>query len=185
MRIELACRGLDIQPILDELGANPALWDTHTGRTENPDSPHHGLQDIWVRFAPPGSGANTDHRSVWYEAAEHLPSVKDLAFRLMKVFEGVELGGILITKIPAGKMCRPHVDNGWHAKHYEKFAVQLASAPGQKFCFQTEGLETEPGDLFWFDNSYEHWVINPTEHDRITLIFCIKTDVMQGAKDHE
>ena len=84
------------------------------------------------------------------------------------------LGGVLITKIPAGMECKPHVDGGWHAGHYEKYGIQIASAPGQRFCFEGESLETRPGDVFWFDNSHTHWVTNDTEHDRITLIVTLK-----------
>ena len=65
-------------------------------------------------------------------------------------------------------------DHGWHAKYYEKFALQIEASPGQEFCFEDARLETKPGDLFWFDNSYTHWVTNPTKYDRVTMIICIK-----------
>ena len=84
------------------------------------------------------------------------------------------MGGVLITKIPAGKECKPHTDPGWHARYYEKVAIQIQSAPGQAFCFEGESLETRPGDVFWFDNAFTHWVTNPTPYDRITLIACIQ-----------
>jgi quercetin dioxygenase-like cupin family protein len=59
---------------------------------------------------------------------------------------------------------------------YEKFAVQIASAPGQAFCFEGERLETKPGDVFWFDNQHLHWVTNDTPYERVTMIVCIRKE---------
>ena len=108
-----------------------------------------------------------------YESADIL-GIKSLVYDIFRFVEGVELGGVLITRIPAGKECKPHVDPGWHARRYEKFGVQITSAPGQKFCFDDVELETKPGDIFWFDNQFNHWVTNPTEYERITMIVCIR-----------
>lgn len=174
-KIKLVAEGIDVRKILWQLQQHPELWDQHEQRTQDAESPHHGLSDIWVRFAPAGSGATEAHDSVWYDAADVLDIKKDI-FNLFSFVNGTRLGGVLITKIPAGKECKPHTDTAWHASFYEKFAIQIQSAPGQKFCFEGEELETKPGDVFWFDNSYLHWVTNPTEYDRITLIVCIRRD---------
>ena len=69
--------------------------------------------------------------------------MKPLVFDLMRLFEAESLGMVLITRIPAGGEVKPHVDVGWHAQHYLKFALQLKSAPGQKFCY--EGTEFQTG----------------------------------------
>ncbi len=174
--IKLIGCGINVQPMLDALAAHPELWDQHTARTENPASPHHGLSDIWARFAERGANGGEPHESVWYPAADLLP-VRELVYPLMSLVRGDRLGGVLITKIPAGRECKPHSDPGWHARYYQKFAVQLAADAGQAFHFEGERLVTKPGDLFWFDNAFTHWVTNPTPHDRITVIACIKTDM--------
>ena len=88
--------------------------------------------------------------------------------------KGERLGGVLITKIPPGVTCMPHVDGGWHAAYYDKYAVQLQSAPRQHFHFQDESLCAAPGDIYWFDNSVEHWVTNESSVDRMTMIVCIR-----------
>lgn len=167
--------GVNVMPMLWALQANPWLWDTNDARTRDPSSPHHHLSDIWVRYAAPGVDASQPHEAVWYEAAEYLP-IREIVYPLMAAVQGVQLGGVLITRIPAGRNCEPHIDHGWHARHYEKFAVQIQSAPGQMFCFDDARLETQPGDIFTFDNSFSHWVENPTAHDRITAIVCIRTE---------
>jgi hypothetical protein len=164
----------DVGPLHWAIRENPHLWNEHTQRTESPESPHHGLDDIWLRFGAPEEGRlQGSHESHWYPAADVLP-VKDICDKIMKDYDGRVLGGVLLTRIRAGKECRPHIDNGWHAREYEKFAVQIESAPGQKFHFEESELESRPGDLYTFDNAYLHWVRNPTEYDRITLIVCIK-----------
>lgn len=174
-KIVLIAEGMDVMPLRVALLAHPELWDQHTARTEHPDSPHYGLSDIWARFAAPGENGGTPHQSAWYPAADLLP-VREMVYPLMSLVQGDQLGGVLITKIPAGKECRPHVDHGWHARHYQKFAIQVDADPGQAFHFDGESLVTKPGDLFFFDNAFTHWVTNPTAHDRITMIVCIKTD---------
>ena len=174
--------GLPVEGLRAALLANPELWDQNQARTQDPDSAHFGLSDIWVRFSPPGSGANQPHESVWYPPEEVLQT-ESLFSDLYAALDGEQLGGILITRIPAGATCRPHIDNGWHAKRYEKFAYQIEADEGQSFCFDGESLVTKQGDLFWFDNSHKHWVLNPTTNDRITLIVCIKTPVMDRYKD--
>lgn len=171
--------GLNVGPLLWALQANPQLWNANTSRTADPASPHYGLDDIWARYAAPGEDPGGPHESVWYEAADLLP-IRELVYPLMSFVNGDRLGGVLITRIPAGRECRPHSDPGWHARFYEKFAIQVQSAPGQAFCFDNERLETKPGDLYWFDNSATHWVENPTPHDRITAIVCIRPDRKVG-----
>lgn len=179
MKIELVHSGVNVAPMLWALQSHPELWDQHTTRTESKDSPHHGLHDIWARYAEPGVDGAKPHESVWYPCADLLP-VRELVYPLMVAFQGDQLGGVLITKIPPGKVCKPHHDDGWHAKYYEKFAIQIQSSPGQAFHFDGESLESKPGDVYWFDNSFTHWVTNDSPYDRITLIACIRRNKSAG-----
>lgn len=173
-KIELLARDLNVTHIRWALLGNPHLWNENTARTQDERSPHHGLDDIWARFGTPDNAETGEaHSAHWYPSAD----VLDIKYLVQSVYDAVggkELGGVLITRIPAGATCKPHEDHGWHARYYEKFAVQIDSAPGQKFCFEGVELESQPGDLFWFDNQYLHWVDNPTAYDRITMIICIK-----------
>jgi hypothetical protein len=172
MKIRKLFDGVNVQPMLWALQSNSQLWNADKGRTEASNSPHREIDDIWIRYMQRPL-ADGPHESVWYNASYVLP-VKEIVFPLMAQVDGERLGGVLITRIPAGKQCYPHIDYGWHAKYYDKFAVQIASAPGQQFCFEGETLEPKPGDVYTFDNSFMHWVTNPTVYDRITMICCIK-----------
>jgi hypothetical protein len=173
---------IDTTDLLWELKQHPDLWNQNTARTEHPDSPHHGLDDIWARYAPPDVDGSQPHKSVWY-TSPITPALRDMAERLMTLVHGTELGGVLITRIPAGCECKPHTDPGWHARYYEKIAVQVCAAPGQAFHFDDQKLATRPGDVFWFDNAHRHWVTNPTLYPRVTAIFCIKTSAFDTLKE--
>lgn len=176
MRINRILQGVPVSPILWNLQSHPELWNVQRARTESPASPHHGLDDIWVRYGDPERAIDGQaHDARWYPSSD-LIGVKSMCLDLMRFVGGVELGGVLITRIPPGASVKPHTDPGWHARRYEKYGVQIASAPGQRFCFEGEDLETQPGDVFWFDNAHTHWVTNPTSYERITMIVCIRRE---------
>lgn len=148
-----------------------------------PGSPHEQMTDIWVRFndmepfLQRGSldGLTDEHDSVWYDSANDLP-VKDLAFTLMHEVRGERLGGILITKLPPGGQILPHRDSGWHAEYYQKYYVAVQNGVGATFEFEDGTIAPQEGDVYWFNNSYLHWVHNESDQDRIAMIVCIRTD---------
>ena len=166
---------LDPSPLYWALREHPEFWNQHTARTEHQSSPHHDLDDIWVRYAPDFEKGQKEHESQWYPCADVLP-VRPYVDLICQYMGATQLGGVLITRIPPGKMCKPHVDPGWHAERYEKIAFQVTSAPGQKFCFEGEELESRPGQLYWFDNSYKHWVTNDTPYERVTMIVSLRRE---------
>jgi len=179
----LPIANVDISQIQLQLKRNPQLWDEFTIRTTTEHSAHYGLSDIYVRFrdltkfdGKDWTEFNGEHRSEWLSAADRLPAVKDLAFQLMSAVRGEELGAVLITRIPPGGLCKPHIDITWHAKYYDKYAVQLESHPNQAFCFEEGEHSSPPGEVYWFNNNVAHWVRNDSPFDRVTLIICIKSE---------
>lgn len=174
--IRLLRHGIDVSGLAWDLREQGGLWDRVTARTADQASPHHGVSDIWARYGAPGEDATGPHESVWYAGVcDALPTLRPLVADIMHAVQGERLGGILITRIPPGGEVKPHIDPGWHARYYDKYALQIESAPGQEFCFDAARLETRPGDLYTFDNSLTHWVTNPTPWHRVTLIVCIRT----------
>jgi quercetin dioxygenase-like cupin family protein len=174
--IRLLMRSVDVHAMQEALRSHPELWGQRTERTAPVDSPHHGLSDIWARFMAPGTlREDGSHESIWYPPADVLP-VRGLVFALMAAVWGERLGGVLLTRIRPGQQAKPHTDPGWHARYYDKYAIQIEAAPEQEFHFESESLVTAPGDVFWFDNAYTHWVTNDSTSDRVTLIACIRTE---------
>jgi hypothetical protein len=174
--------GWEVMPLIRQLDAHPELWNEHALRTTRYETPHNQVSDIWVRFnAWNKFDGDVDkftmfpHVSIWYPCAAKIPAAWSLARKVMRHVKGKELGGVLITRIPAGGEVRPHIDQGWHAHHYEKFAVQIKGNKEQSFCFENEELHPLSGDLYTFNNSRLHWVTNHSNEERITLICCIRT----------
>lgn len=158
--------------------ADPAVWDRYRWRTDHPQSPHREVSDIWMRYNAIehlGPRFNEEHTAVWYPIAEQLPYTKRLAEEMFATVSGVQLGGVLVTKIPAGRQVYPHVDRGWHAGYYQKFAIQIAGHKDQAFCFENESLSALSGEAYEFRNDVPHWVVNPSPEDRITLIVCVRS----------
>jgi hypothetical protein len=180
--IPITTHPLDVSAINAELDANPDLWNQFSLRTTAyVGSPHNRVDDIWVRYNAwkkfnPKKPANfsKEHDSSWYPAYGKLPALRPLIFGLMQVVEGERLGGVLITRIHPGSSVAPHIDLGWHAGYYRKFAVQLRGGPDQLFCFEGESLEANDGEVYEFDNSEKHWVLNNSDRERMTLIVCIR-----------
>ena len=171
----------DISDALGQIQASPTVWNRYRDRLDRYGSPHSRVDDIWVRYNDPAlMGVNREaffqgeHESVWYPVADEIPAVRALARRLFKDVRGQRLGGVLITRIPPGGRVEPHIDGGWHAGFYEKFAIQLQGNKEQAFCFEDSQLSAMPGESYIFDNSKLHWVTNDSDTDRMTLIVCIK-----------
>ena len=186
-------KGIDVQPLVATLDAHPELWNQNGFRKYGRGTPHSGMSDIWVRYndvepyAEKGdfTGFNDAHVPVWYPAYDVLQHTLDpLIFPLMEEVRGEMLGGVLITRIPAGEGIAPHVDEGWHVNYYDKFYLSLRSAPGATFHCGDEVINPEPGDLYHFDNRLEHWVKNESDSDRMTLIVCIRTNRKRWSQCH-
>lgn len=180
---------LDVTPLLEEIEEHPELWDEFDFRTKSSDSPHHEGHDIILRYnaienynenAPQDFAKK--HESVWYPAVIKLPSFQHLFTELLNNIPDCEIGGILITKVPAGKSIKMHSDAGyWHPEYYgTKILVLLQSAPGQEFVYKNgERYEGKGAEVFFFNNLPEHAVFNPTNTDRISLIVAAKEKVRE------
>ena len=159
-------------------------FDEHPYRRSGPGNPHMDMTDIWMRynnlqpFLDKGSfeGFGDEHDSVWYPVSDKLPSAKAMAFALMATVEGERLGGVLVTKLPPGGKILPHTDAGWHASYYDKFYVPITAPENSYMGFDDGNIKSKLGQAWWFDNSNTHWVENPTQEERISMIVCIRTE---------
>ena len=171
---------LSVYSLLRELEDNPEIWNQYPERTSGYKTPHTKVSDVWVRYnarenlTKDWDSFHNKHTSVWYPVIEKIPSIVSIVEQVYKEVGGKELGGIFITKVPAGEIIDPHVDGGWHPEYYEKYAVQIKGNLQQAFCFDGFSLSALPGQVYTFDNSKVHWVVNGSNEDRITLIICLR-----------
>lgn len=173
-------RGIDVTPLMGAVMRNPHLWDQNTLRTTHPMTPHKEVHDIWLRFnrlPEPGQEhlVVDEHESINYPAFGLLTEARPIVFGLMASVQGERLGRCLITKLAPGKKIDPHVDGGSHAAYYDRYHIVLNSSPGCVFLAGEEIVHMRTGEIWWFDNSQEHEVINNSGDDRIHLIVDIRT----------
>lgn len=173
--------GLDVAPMLAELEAQPELWDAHPERRTAPGSPHAGMRDIWVRARDYADVAvpnafREEHAPVFYPAWRALPSIQPVVWSLMASTQTVQLGNVLLTRIPPGGRIAPHVDSGWAPEWFNaKFYVVLQSQDCVNRCL-AESVRMKAGEVWGFENRVTHSVENLGDVDRISLIVTLRTE---------
>ena len=169
--------GADTIPLLNAIMRDPALWNQNTLRTEHPGTAHAEVDDIWLRFneTDDPEAVVDDKECVNYPAFWALPQARALIFSLMARVEGERLGRVLVTRLAPGRKITPHIDGGAPATYYDRFHIVLNSAPGCLFRSGNETVHMGTGQVWWFDNTKEHEVINNSVDDRIHLIVDIRT----------
>lgn len=165
--------GMDVMPTLAALAMHPHLWNQNTLRTTHPGTAHAQADDIWLRFNEiVGDGASVidDVACINYPAMRELPQARPLIFFLLARMEGEQLGRCLITRLKPGAVIAPHCDQGAPATFYDRFHIMLQCKPGVTFRAGDERVQMKSGEIWWFDNTVEHEVINHSDDDRISLI---------------
>lgn len=165
--------GVDVLPVLSALAADPKLWNANKIRTTHESSPHRAVDDILVFFnrVPdrPEEIVN-DIQAHPCDAWFVLNPIKPMVLDLMRRVGGCQLGRVIITRLPPGKMIEPHVDMGAPADFYQRYHIVLQSGPGCIFHAGDEAVAMSAGEVWWFDNQQEHRVINNSADDRIVIV---------------
>lgn len=173
--------GLDVAPMLADLAAHPDLWDAYPERRVAPGSPHSEMTDIHVRARAREDLDNPDayrqpHWPVFYPSWHLLPSIQPVVWSLMASTRAVQLGNVLLTRIPPGGSIHPHIDPGWAVNWFaDKFYVVLQSDR----CVnrgEDESVMMQAGEVWRFENRITHSVENWGGADRISLIVTMRTE---------
>ena len=169
--------GVDVLPLLHAIGRQPQLWNANTLRTKHPQSPHKAVDDIWLRFnelKPDLAEVVNDLDCVNYPAFAALPQARSMLFDLMRRVEGERLGRVLVTRLAPGQKIEPHADLGAPATYYDRYHITLQNSPGSIFRCGDEQAFMAIGEVWWFDNTKVHEVVNNSGDDRITMIVDIR-----------
>ena len=176
----LIARDIPVQPLLGQIDAHPELWGSR-GARQRGDSPHREATDIWLRYMDPELIGRHDiskpHESVWYPEAHILTGVFPIVQRLrLAVGAPVELGGVLMTRIPAGREVYWHHDRGpWHAEWYDlKAWLPLRANEGCVNHVEDEAMIWRVGEAWHHSNMLPHKVENRGDAERICLIVCMR-----------
>lgn len=173
---------IPVAALLLDLYRQPALWNAHDARTAA-EGPFAGTDDIHIRFRDPAELVSREayaepFRCVWYPAWQALPHLRPIVFGLMARVEAVELGGVMITRVPPGEQVKPHTDKGrFHAEFYNiKVYVPLMTNPAVVSTCADEVVVMRAGDAWSFPNDLVHSTVNDGDCDRVTLIVCMRVE---------
>jgi hypothetical protein len=171
---------VDVVPLQLELARNAVLWDRHRFRRTYPGSPHTAMVDIIARYLPEAEvnpdSRGAEHRNVFWPAWHALPALRPLVFGLMARVSAVELGSVLITKLPPGETILPHSDAGsWAPEYYTCKAHLTATGKALVRCAEDECMFTT-GTVWTFDNLLTHSVENVGDLDRVSVIVSMRCE---------
>lgn len=171
---------VDVIPVAMELQRAERLWDANPTRRTYPGTPHAAMTDITVRYMPEdavnGTSRRAEHRNVFWPAWQALPSLRSLVFNLMARVQAVELGSIIITRLPPKGEILPHSDAGsWSAEYYNMKCHMTLAGSSLSWC-EDESVRMAQGDVWTFDNLLMHSVLNDGACDRICAIVSMRCD---------
>lgn len=178
--------GIDVLPLMLAIKRRPDLWKEDTYLRDYPQGPFKNIESIMLRFPTKGVYETEEelknhlstydqHESIDYPPYKTLHEARPLVMGLMSRVEGERLGRVMINKISPGGVIYPHRDTPSHAEYYSRFHIVLQSQPGVVFRAGEENVYMATGEVWWFDNSQEHEVINNSADDRIHMIVDIRT----------
>ncbi len=170
----LLARGLSVSAALLEVLEADAFH--RSLRITTPGSPHGEAEDVWLRMdvAPREAVATKVGRS--------FPLCRAWLYSILESQGASRLGRAFLSRLPPGGRIEPHVDVGPLPIHYDvepyytRFHLVLQGGAGNLFHCGGESVEMKSGDLWSFDNTQEHWVLNAMTQDRIHLLFDLRLD---------
>lgn len=190
--------GVDVLPLLLAIQRQSHLWQEDTFLRHYPQGPFGEVETIFLRFPVkldltrikdqakkehkldlykqnrlPGYD---QHESIDYPSYALLPEARPLIMALMTRVGGTRLGRVMINKVnPGGRIFR-HSDSPEHCRYWNnRLHIVLQSAPGNDFECDGEHIWMRQGEVWWFDHSKEHEVVNNSAEARIHVIVDIKS----------
>lgn len=194
---------LDPAPLHAEVVALPASsWNRPAWRTRMPNSPHREASDVLLRFQDMaaimeqrripkvivmgGTGAFEEAQravdpndvldTIAYPAWWQLDHCRRAVYDLARRWHATRIGRVVVTSLAPGKQIHPHKDVGLCAQYYDRFQVMIETNERVRFHAGTRAEVFLPGDVFWFDNTQEHFVVNHGETTRIAMIIDLKVE---------
>lgn len=177
----------DPEPLRMALATKPYLWDQFTYRTTFEGTPFRGMSDILLRYSAPEMHLGesdpqalvNDTMMCMYDAWAELHQAHELVFNLMRKYQAVFLGRVIVARLPMGGVIKPHADNyGAYAtaRNGLRFHACIQAAPGCLFHCGDEVIQARSGEVWWFDHKQIHSAENNSADDRIHLL----VDMQQG-----
>lgn len=172
--------GVRVLPLMAAIARQPKLWNQDNCRREFAETPHAATDDILLRFTEPEGGLQNyadNLEAVDRPTMAQLPDVKSEILNIMRLVNGSRLGRVVVTRLEPGKRILTHSDVlGEYSKYYTRYHLVLQGMPGSMFNCGDETVNMLTGELWWFDASAEHSVINNSKDDRIHMLIDVRID---------
>lgn len=167
---------VQVLPMMAAVARQSNLWNDNPLRQTFDKSPHTQVDDILLRFGEGESNIGDNLEAVDLPAIRKIPC-KDEILNIMRLVGGSRLGRVIITRLEPGKKILPHADTqGEYAKYYTRYHLVLQGMPGSLFTCGDETVSMRTGELWWFDASSEHSVMNNSKDDRVHMLIDVRID---------
>lgn len=186
---------VNVTPLLEQITRNQHLFNQNNFRTTFEGTPFEENDDILLRFSPPDQshlqgGFVGNEECVWYPARDVLTEAWPLVRALVAQVGGYEVGRVIVSRMKPVARIKPHIDNqGIYNNHGDRarYHIVLQGGPGSNFyCAETQGegdamtlgehecANMRDGEVWWFNASKLHWVVNDSADDRIHLLVDVR-----------
>lgn len=181
--------GQNVTPLLNALMRKPELWKADTFLRKFPQGPFGETDTVYLRFQDhvqvesegdlelykQNKLAGYDlHECPWRSEINELPETRAHILGLAAYMNATRVGRCMINRLVPGGKVFPHADSPEHASYWDRFHIVLQSEPGNIFRCGEEQLWMRPGEIWWFQNSVVHEVVNNSANDRIHLIIDLR-----------
>ena len=164
---------VSIQEIRREILSQPDLWGLNTNRQQQ-IAVQRETESVFLRSAKRSENSSASINDVHESEKTRLAARFPATMRWVETFarqQGCELGRVLLAKLgPRGQVYR-HIDHGEYYKVHDRYHLVLLSTRGSQMTCDDEVRIMREGELWWFDNKQAHESHNPSDEDRIHLIF--------------
>lgn len=162
---------LDIAALAAELAARPYAWQLDTFWKDFPGSMFREVDTIYLRFPDkePYRVGYGDVETCHDEPAMKLfPEAAKMIVVIEQALMARKTGRVLINRLDPGARVLPHSDG--ERPPYSRYHLVVQTHDAVEFRCGTERATMKRGELWWFDNSLQHEVINHGTTPRIHMI---------------
>lgn len=163
--------GIDVAPLIEEIGSQQQAWLVETGRQDK-IRVQRDTNTIFLRSAVPRAdlNVNENQETRLTPVAKLFP--RALAFMTQFAEEmNCCLSRATIVRLKPKSQVFRHIDQGSYYFLRDRFHLVLRSPAGSVLMSGGETVRMREGELWWFDNKQYHESFNESEAWRIHYIF--------------
>lgn len=129
--------------------------------------------------------ANSEYHELHFKNYPYFIKTYEYLEKFADEVEGQLTRAIIVSLAPKSKVY-PHIDWGNYYIGKNRYHIPIKTTGSINICEGEQQIYQE-GELWWFDNKKEHEAYNPSDEERIHIIFDIlpkKRTVLKKTKDY-